>query len=375
MSYPARGTAPAGMDGKASAGRTLMVMAGGTGGHIFPALAVAQWLRRAGWNVVWLGSPRGMEASIVPQYGFQIEPVRFSGVRGKGLLRLVRLPFDLNLALWQCARAIFRLRPDVVLGMGGYIAFPGGMMASLLRRPLVIHEQNSVPGMTNRTLARIADRILCAFPDAFGKAVSSEWTGNPVREAIAAIEEPGVRFADRSGPLRLLVIGGSLGAQALNACVPAAIGRMSPDQRPVVVHQSGRDHLAALEAAYAEAGVEATLLPFIDDMAARYAEADLVIARAGATTIAELACAGLASMLVPFPHAVDDHQTVNARFLVESGAAWLIPQVELSPDRLARELCAIDRPRLLAMAERARKVAKPDATRRVAEVCMEVAHA
>jgi len=358
-----------------SAPRTLMVMAGGTGGHIFPALAVAQWLRAAGWNVVWLGSPRGMESSIVPQYGFEIEPVRFGGVRGKGALRLVRLPFDLNVAFLQCARVIFQRRPDVVLGMGGYIAFPGGMMASLLRRPLVIHEQNSVPGLANRVLARIADRVLCAFPGALGKSVESEWTGNPVREAIAAVAPPAERFADRSGPLRLLVIGGSLGAQALNACVPAAIARLPVDRRPIVVHQSGRDHLEALQDHYAKAGVEATLLPFIDDMALRYADADLVIGRAGATTIAELACVGLASVLVPFPHAVDDHQTVNAWFLVERGAAWLIPQAELTPERLAAQLEAVDRPLLLAMAEHARAVAKPEATRRVAEVCMELADA
>lgn len=356
-------------------GRTLMVMAGGTGGHIFPALAVAQLLRAAGWNVIWLGSPLGMEATIIPQYGFELEPVRFGGVRGKGALRLFKLPIDLNLAFWQCARAIFRRRPDVVLGMGGYIAFPGGMMASLLRRPLVIHEQNSVPGLTNKILARIADRVLCAFPDAFGKRVVSEWTGNPVREAIAAVAPPEVRFADRAGPLRLLVIGGSLGAQALNACVPAALALMPPAQRPTVVHQSGRDHLEALQTHYAQAGVEATLLPFIDDMASRYAEADLVIARAGATTIAELACAGLAAVLVPFPHAVDDHQTVNARFLSGRGAAWLIPQAELTPERLARELLSVDRPKLLAMAAQARAVARPDATHRVAEVCMELAHA
>ena len=363
MSHPARGP------------RTLMVMAGGTGGHIFPALAVAQWLHGTGWNVVWLGSPRGMESSIVPQYGFEIEPVSFGGVRGKGLLRLARLPFDLSLAFWQCARVIFRRRPDVVLGMGGYIAFPGGMMASLLRRPLVIHEQNSVPGLANRVLARIADRVLCAFPDALGKGVSSEWTGNPVREAIAVIAAPRERFADRSGPLRLLVIGGSLGAQALNACVPEALAKLPAERRPIVVHQSGRDHLEALQAHYARAGVPATLLPFIDDMAQRYAEADLVIARAGATTVAELACAGLASVLVPFPHAVDDHQTVNARFLVERGAAWLIPQAELTPERLAQQLASIDRAALLAMAERARSAAKPEATRRVAQVCMEAADA
>lgn len=363
------------MAGAMTIPRTLMVMAGGTGGHIFPALAVAQWLRAAGWNVVWLGSPRGMEASIVPQYGFEIEPVRFGGVRGKGLLRLVWLPIDLNLAFLQCARIIFRRRPDVVLGMGGYIAFPGGMMAALLRRPLVIHEQNSVPGLANRVLARLADRVLCAFPDALGKAVASEWTGNPVREAIAAVAPPAERFAGRSGPLRLLVIGGSLGAQALNTCVPAALARMAPAQRPIVVHQSGRDHLEALQDRYAQAGVEATLLPFIEDMALRYAEADLVIARAGATTIAELACIGLASVLVPYPHAVDDHQSVNARFLVERGAAWLIPQAELTPERLAAELEALDRPTLLAMGERARRFARPEAARRVAEVCMELAHA
>jgi UDP-N-acetylglucosamine--N-acetylmuramyl-(pentapeptide) pyrophosphoryl-undecaprenol N-acetylglucosamine transferase len=358
-----------------SAQRTLMVMAGGTGGHIFPALAVAQWLREAGWKVVWLGSPRGMEASIVPQHGFELEPVRFGGVRGKGWLRMVRLPIDLNLAFWQCARAIFRRRPDVVLGMGGYIAFPGGMMASLLRRPLVIHEQNSVPGMANRMLAKVADRILCAFPDALGRAGQSEWTGNPVRESIARVAPPAERFEQRSGRLRLLVIGGSLGAQALNACVPSALAMMAPEHRPTVVHQSGHDHIEALTRHYADAGVEATLLPFIDDMAARYAEADLVIARAGATTIAELACVGLASMLVPFPHAVDDHQTVNARFLVERGAAWLIPQLELTPQRLADALRGVDRPLLLSMAQKARAVARPEATRRVAEVCMELAHA
>ncbi len=368
MSYLARGPV-------ARSSPTLLVMAGGTGGHIFPALAVAQWLRAAGWTVIWLGSPRGMEAQIVPGHGFELEPVRFAGVRGKGALRLVSLPWELNVAFWQCARAIFRRRPDVVLGMGGYIAFPGGMMASLLRRPLVIHEQNSVPGLTNKVLARVADRVLCAFPDALGRGIAAEWTGNPVRAAIAAMAAPEQRLAGRSGRLRLLVIGGSLGAQALNACVPQALALMPDEQRPIVVHQSGRDHLQALERHYAQAGVEATLLPFIDDMAARYAEADLVIARAGATTIAELACAGLASLLVPFPHAVDDHQTTNARFLVDQGAAVLIAQSELTPQRLAQELAGMDRLRLLAMAKKARAVARPGATQRVAQVCMELAHA
>ena len=358
-----------------SAAPTLMVMAGGTGGHIFPALAVAQWLRAAGWSVVWLGSPSGMEARLVPAQGFEMEAVDFAGVRGKGWRRQLRLPLELVRALAQCIGALRRRRPDVVLGMGGYIAFPGGVAAALLRCPLVIHEQNSVPGMTNRWLARIADRVLAAFPAAFGDRARAEWTGNPVREAIARLPSPSLRYAGREGPLRLLVIGGSLGARALNECVPLALARIPADRRPGVVHQAGRDARGPLEAAYAKAGVSATVVEFIDDMAARYAEADLVVARAGATTVAELACAGLPAVLVPYPHAVDDHQTANARFLSAREAAWLMPQTELTPEALATLLESVDRGRLLQMACRAREAARGDATERVARACAELAGA
>ncbi|HSQ04643.1 MAG TPA: undecaprenyldiphospho-muramoylpentapeptide beta-N-acetylglucosaminyltransferase [Burkholderiales bacterium] len=350
-----------------------MIMAGGTGGHIFPALSVADYLRDHGWNVIWLGSRRGMEADLVPKRGYPIAWIRFSGLRRKGLLRAFLLPLNLLIAFWQSARAIFVHRPDVVLGMGGYVAFPGGMMASFLNRPLAIHEQNSVAGLTNRVLAKLADRVFAGFPDTFGSAARAVWTGNPVRREIAEIENPQSRFAQRAGPLRVLVIGGSLGAQALNEVVPQALARIPAASRPAVTHQSGTAHLDALRANYRAAGVEAELIAFIDDMARCYAEADLVICRAGASTIAEIAAAGIASVLVPYPHAVDDHQTVNARFLVERGAAVLIPQTELQPEKLARLFDDLDRARLLAMAQAARAVGKPEATRAVAEGCMELA--
>ena len=350
-----------------------MIMAGGTGGHIFPALSVADYMRDEGWKVVWLGSPRGMEADIVPKRGYPIAWIRFSGLRGKGLLRAALLPLNLLIAFWQSARAIFVHRPDVVLGMGGYVAFPGGMMASLLNRPLAIHEQNSVAGLANRVLARIADRVLAGFPDAFGSAVRAVWTGNPVRREIADVGNPQSRFAQRAGPLRVLVIGGSLGAQALNEAVPQALALMPADHRPLVTHQAGAAHVESLRERYRAAGVEAEVLAFIGDMAARYAAADLVICRAGASTIAELAAVGIASVLVPYPHAVDDHQTANARFLAERGAALLIPQNELQPARLAQLFKELDRARLLAMAQAARAAGKPEATRAVAQVCMELA--
>jgi UDP-N-acetylglucosamine--N-acetylmuramyl-(pentapeptide) pyrophosphoryl-undecaprenol N-acetylglucosamine transferase len=279
---------------------------------------------------------------------------------------------QLLIAFWQSARAIFAHRPDVVLGMGGYVSFPGGMMASLLNRPLVIHEQNSVAGLANRVLAKIADRVLAGFPGAFA-AKAATWTGNPVRGGIAALPAPQQRFAGRAGPLRLTVIGGSLGAQALNNAVPAAIALLPQAERPSVTHQSGARHLAEVEQNYRMAGVEATLLPFIADMAAQYAESDLVICRAGASTIAELAASGVASVLVPFPHAVDDHQTHNARFLSERGAAVLIPQHELTPQKLAELLRGFTRAALLEMADKARSVAKPEATQTVADECMRLA--
>ena len=353
--------------------RTILIMAGGTGGHIFPALSVADYLRDRGWNVVWLGARTGMEAKIVPQRGYSMAWVRFSGLRGKGLVRAAMLPLNLLVAFAQSARAIFAHRPDVVLGMGGYVAFPGGMMASLLHRPLAIHEQNSVAGLTNRVLAGVADRVLAGFPEAFGKKRRVEWTGNPVRTEIAYIPPPEIRFGARSGPLKLLVIGGSLGAQALNEVVPQALALIPAARRPGVTHQAGAGHVEALKARYAQAGVVAQAMAFIDDMAAQYAASDLVICRAGASTITELAAAGVASVLVPFPHAVDDHQTANARFLADRGAALLIPQTELTAGRLAELLTTLDRGRLLAMAQAARAAGKPDATAAVANVCMELA--
>jgi UDP-N-acetylglucosamine--N-acetylmuramyl-(pentapeptide) pyrophosphoryl-undecaprenol N-acetylglucosamine transferase len=347
-----------------------MIAAGGTGGHVFPGLAVADYLRASDWRVVWLGSESGMEAGLVAKRGYEMAAVKFSGVRGKGPIALLLLPLKLLLAFWQSAHAILAKRPDVVLGLGGYMSFPGGMMAALLGRPLVIHEQNSVPGLANRVLAGVADRVLCAFPGALKRATH---TGNPVRSEIAAIAAPEARYGGRSGPLRILVLGGSLGAKALNDVVPRALALLPAAARPIVTHQSGAQHAGALKQAYASARVQASTPAFIDDMGAAYAEADLVVCRAGATTVAELAAVGLASVLVPFPHAVDDHQTTNARFLSDAGAAVLVPQGELTPDRLAELLAGLDRKRLLEMARRARSLGRPDATAAVARACMELA--
>lgn len=350
--------------------RTLLVMAGGTGGHIFPGIAVAEVLRARGWRIVWMGNADGMEARIVPQRGFETAWVRFAALRGKGPLRVALLPFNLLRGFWQALGALRRIRPDVVLGMGGYVSFPGGMMAVLTGRPLVLHEQNSVAGLANRVLAGVADRVLTGFPDVLKRG---RWVGNPVREDIAALVAPAARFTGRSGPLKLLVVGGSLGAAVLNEVVPKALAAIDPPARPQVVHQAGVRHIEALRAAYAGAGVTGELVPFIDDMAAKYAEADLVICRAGALTVAELAAAGVASVLVPFPHAVDDHQTANARFLAERGAALLVPQHELDAPRLAQLLVELDRTRLLDMAAKARALAKPDAAAAVAHECIDLA--
>jgi len=350
--------------------RTILITAGGTGGHVFPGLAVAQAMREAGWRVVWLGAKSGMEARLVPAHGYEMAWVRAAALRGKGLLAAFLLPLNLLVGFWQSARAILAHRPDVVLGLGGYVAFPGGMMASLLARPLAVHEQNAIAGLTNRILAGVADRVLVAFPEAMKNA---EWTGNPVRAEIARIPVPDERFANRHGPLRILVVGGSLGAQALNEAVPRALAQMPAPERPQVVHQSGEKHLDALRASYAAAGVDGELVPFIDDMARRYAEADLVICRAGAITVAELSTGGMASVLVPFPHAVDDHQTANAAFLAGRGAAVLLPQKDLSPERLATLMRSMDRAALLEMARKARALGKPDAAQTVAARCMELA--
>lgn len=347
-----------------------MIMAGGTGGHVFPALALAENLKQQGWRVVWLGAKTGMEAVLVPKHGYEMAWVRFAGLRGKGVLRALVLPFSLLIAFWQSARAILRERPDVVIGMGGYISFPGGMMASFLGRPLLIHEQNSIAGLANKVLSRLADRVLQAFPGALRGAQVS---GNPVRREIAALAAPRARYAVRVGRLRLLVLGGSLGAQVLNETVPRALALLPEEARPEVAHQAGEKHVDALRARYAAAGVKAETLAFIDDMAARYGAADLVICRAGALTVAELACAGVASILVPFPYAVDDHQTSNANFLAAAGAAILLRQSELTAERLAELLRGLTRERLLEIAEKARALGKPDATEIVTRACMEFA--
>lgn len=347
-----------------------LVMAGGTGGHIFPGLAVAEALRARGWRVHWLGAPGSMESRLVPPRGFPLEAIDFGGLRGKGLVTKLLLPLNLLRAFWQSIQVVRRVKPDVLVGLGGYITFPGGMMGVLLGKPLVLHEQNSVAGLANKVLAEVADRRFNAFPNALSKA---EWVGNPLREAFLHQPAPAERFAGRSGPLRLLVVGGSLGAQALNRIVPQALARIPEAQRPLVLHQSGEKQIDELRANYAQAGVQAELTPFIEDTASAYAEADLVIGRAGASTVTELAAVGAASLLVPFPAAVDDHQTHNARFLVDAGAAWLEAQAGLTPDKLAVLLQGLDRAQLQAMAEKARAVAKTGATEAVVGACIELA--
>jgi len=352
----------------AATNKTLLVMAGGTGGHVFPGLAVADLLSSRHWKVVWMGAPGSMEAKLVPARGYEMAWVRFAALRGKGLLRKLLLPFHLFSACWQAQRELRRVQPDVVLGMGGYISFPGGLMAALLRYPLVIHEQNSVAGLANRVLARFADRVACGFPDVLPKGV---WVGNPLRAEMSAGPAPAVRLAGRQSPLHLLVLGGSLGAAALNEIVPKGLALIDAAARPEVLHQAGEKHLAQLQENYRLAGVQATCAAFIDDMAAAYQWADLVLCRAGALTVAELAASGVASVLVPFPHAVDDHQTANARFLSLAGAAMLLPQSELTPEAISL-LRKYAPAQLEQMAAKARQLAKPEATADVARMCEEL---
>jgi UDP-N-acetylglucosamine--N-acetylmuramyl-(pentapeptide) pyrophosphoryl-undecaprenol N-acetylglucosamine transferase len=347
--------------------RCALVMAGGTGGHIFPGLAVAEALRERGWRVHWLGGgPASMEAQLVPPRGFALESIDFGGVRGKGVKTLVLLPLRLLVAFWQSIRVVRRVRPQVVVGLGGYITFPAGMMSVLLGKPLVLHEQNSVAGLANRILAGVADRVFSAFPGVIGKA---EWVGNPLRAAFLRQPPPQQRFADRSGPLKLLVVGGSLGAKALNDIVPQALARIPAAQRPCVLHQSGARQIDELRANYAAAGVAAELTPFIDDTADAFAEADLVVCRAGASTVTEIAAVGAAALFVPFPHAVDDHQTRNAKFLVDAGGGWLVPQSELTPDRLATMLITLKRDELLRRAVAAHQLQKTQATEQMVAAC------
>ncbi|MFE8646012.1 undecaprenyldiphospho-muramoylpentapeptide beta-N-acetylglucosaminyltransferase [Sphingomonas sp. NCPPB 2930] len=350
-------------------GKTALVMAGGTGGHIFPGLAVAEALRAAGWQVHWIGAPGSMESRLVPPRGFAFERIAFSGVRGKGPLTLALLPVRLLRAFWQSVQVLRRVRPQVVLGFGGYITFPAGLMAVLLGRPLVLHEQNAVAGLVNKVLAQVSDRSFTAFPEVLKIA---EWIGNPLRPAFLVQPVPAARFAGRSGPLRLLVVGGSLGAKALNDTVPQALALIPAAERPVVVHQSGEKQIDALRAAYAQAGVEATLTPFIDDTAQAFADADVVVCRAGASTVTEIAAVGAAAVFVPFPSAVDDHQTTNARFLSDAGAAWLLPQPQLGAASLAQLLQSLTRSELQARADKALALRRTGAVETVVAACEEL---
>ena len=348
-----------------------LVMAGGTGGHIFPGLAVAEALRERGWRVHWLGGKGtaqhpSMESQLVPPRGFVFESIDFSGVRGKGPATLVFLPLRLLKAFWQSIQVVRRVKPDVVLGLGGYISFPAGMMSVLLGRPLVLHEQNSVAGLVNKVLAGVADRVFTAFPGVLKKA---EWIGNPLRPAFTRQPGPESRFAGRTGPLKLLVVGGSLGAMALNELVPKALALIPAGQRPVVTHQSGARQLDALRASYQAAGVQAELTPFIEDTAQAFADADLIICRAGASTVTEIAAVGAAALFVPFPSAVDDHQTTNAKFLVDQGGGWLIQQRDLTPEKLAQMLQKTERSALVLCGLQAKKMQKTEATARMVAAC------
>ncbi len=350
----------------------VLIMAGGTGGHIFPGLALARALRARSVPVLWLGSQQGLEQTLVPEAGFELRSIAVQGLRGRGAVSLLLAPLRLARALWQAIGVLRAARPRAVVSFGGFAAGPGGLAAWLLRRPLLVHEQNRIPGLTNRTLARLARRVLCGFPGALPKG---EAVGNPVRAEIAALAPPAQRFAGRSGPPRLLVLGGSQGARALNAAVPEALARCGVAFE--VRHQCGRRLQEAAQAAYAAAGLPVQVEPFIADMAQAYAWADLVLARAGALTLAELAAAGLPAILVPYPHAVDDHQSANARSFVEAGAARMLPESPTLAAELALQLGELgrDAAQRQAMAEAARALARPEAAERLAEIVLQEARA
>ncbi|QWE14736.1 undecaprenyldiphospho-muramoylpentapeptide beta-N-acetylglucosaminyltransferase [Polynucleobacter sp. AP-Sving-400A-A2] len=349
---------------------SILIMAGGTGGHIFPGLAVAEYMRICGWNVSWIGNQGGMEYRLVKACDFPFEAVNFGGLRGKGIKATLMLPFNVARAFIQSWKIMRRIKPNVVLGMGGYITFPGGLVTKFLKTPLVLHEANSVAGSANRALAKIAMRTLTGFPNTMTHA---EWVGNPIREEFETVGAPAKRYEERIGPLSILVVGGSLGAAALNEVIPAALALMDKDARPLVIHQAGDKHLVDLQQRYANLGVAADIRPFIDDMPAAYAQADLVICRSGAMTVSEIAACGVASCLIPFPYAIDDHQTANARFLSDADAAILLPQQDLNRQDLASMIQNFSRQDLQGMAKRAHALAKPHATQRVAEVCADCA--
>lgn len=345
---------------------TLMIMAGGTGGHIMPGLAVAKEMQQRGWNVVWLGHPDRMEGRLVPAQGLPLEPLRFAGLRGKGVTAVLALPWRLLKACWQARKALARVRPDVVLGMGGYVAFPGGLMAFLGAVPLVVHEQNAIAGTANRWLAKLARKVLVGFPGALPGALM---VGNPVRPELVRMEDAESRYGRREGPLRLLVIGGSLGAQVLNDTVPKALALLPAHERPKVVHQAGDQHIEVVRHAYHEAGIQAECHAFIADMAVALGDADLLVCRAGAMTVAEVAAVGVAALFVPLPHAIDDHQTANARYLSECRGGWLQKQDEFTPQWLAGWLQARSRTELADVARHAHEHACLNAAQTIADAC------
>ncbi|MEN8128688.1 MAG: undecaprenyldiphospho-muramoylpentapeptide beta-N-acetylglucosaminyltransferase [Pseudomonadota bacterium] len=349
----------------------VLILAGGTGGHVYPALAIAQWLMRMNVPVVWMGTRAGLEARIVPEAGIVIDWLSISGLRGKGMLAWVLAPWRLNLAIAQALRIMLRYRPCVVLGMGGFVAGPGGVAAFLLSKPLVVHEQNAIAGLTNRLLSPLCDRLLEGFPGSF-KSAKARHVGNPVRQEISSLPDPRQRFAHRQGSLHLLVLGGSLGAQALNEIVPQAVSRLPEQSRPRLWHQAGNRNITEAQARYEKFKLKARVEAYIEDMACAYAWADLVLCRAGALTVAELCAAGVGAVLVPYPYAVDDHQRANARFMVETGAGILVTQSELTVNRLLRCL-RLERSRLLEMAIAARGLAKADAAEVVARISLDAA--
>lgn len=353
--------------------RNVLIMAAGTGGHVFPAMACADEFRARGYQVHWLGAGRGIECRVVPAAGIELHNISATGLRGKGVLHLLRAPLQLLAAFWQSWRLVRRLRPLCVLGMGGYVSGPGGLAARLCGVPLVIHEQNAVAGTANRSLARYAARICQAFPGTFADSAKLLTTGNPVR---AELVSRAVDKQQASQPVRLLVVGGSLGAEPLNRLLPAALALLDPQLRPQVRHQCGEQHAQVTRQRYTEAGVEAEVSPFIEDMAAAYAWADLVICRAGALTVSELAVMGRASFLVPLPHAIDDHQTKNAEFLAQRQAALLLPQQQTSAEELAARMTEVfmNSHKLMEMGQQARTLAQPEAARQVVDACLEVAH-
>lgn len=345
---------------------SILIMAGGTGGHIMPGLAVAEALRDRGWQVQWLGNPERMEGRLVPEHGIELLPLDFGGVRGKGPMALLKLPFTLTAACLHVRRLLRKHSPDVVLGMGGYAAFPGGLMARLAGIPLVVHEQNAVAGTANRVLARLARRVLTGFPGALPGALM---VGNPVRSSLAEVDPAEQRYAARQGPLRLLVLGGSLGAAPLNKLVPEAIAQLPAQQRPLVRHQAGERHAAQVQQLYQGLQVEAEVSSFIQDMAQALGWADLVVCRAGAMTVAEVAAAGVAAVFIPLPHAIDDHQTANARYLSECGGAWLMPQAGLNAAALSSWLAERQRNELVQVAVHAHEHASLNAAQLIADAC------